>query len=200
LAKIVQFMSMSLDGLIAGPTTMREPAADQGDRLHDWLSDGGVDPRSHRPASAPSATVFDEVMATGAVIAGQRTYELAGGWNGDHHDGVPVFVVTHSAPDGTPPGSVRFITECIESCVGQAKAAAGDKDVLVHGANTAQECLLDEMEIQLIPVLLGEGRRLFEGLGREHIELELVRALEAPGVTRLRHRVQPAATTSGTEG
>jgi dihydrofolate reductase len=115
-----------------------------------------------------------------------------------------VFVVTHSAPDGTPPGSVRFITEGIESCVAQAKAAAGDKAVLVHGANTAQECLravlLDEMEIQLILVLLGEGRRLFDGRGREHIELELVRALEAPGVTRLRYRVQPAATAPATEG
>jgi dihydrofolate reductase len=81
LAKIVLFMSMSLDGFIAGRNDDAEnPFGIKGDRLHDWLSDGGVDPRSHRPASAPSATVFDEVMATGAVIAGRRTYELAGGW------------------------------------------------------------------------------------------------------------------------
>jgi dihydrofolate reductase len=127
-----------------------------------------------------------------AVIAGRRTFDLARGWDGDHADGVPVFVPTHAAPESTPPGHVRFVTDGIESCVATAKAAAGDRDVLLHGANTAQECLRaglhDEMEIHLIPVLLGEGRRLFEDLGPEHIELELSRVLEAPGVTHLRSR------------
>jgi dihydrofolate reductase len=79
--------------------------------------------------------VFDEMMATGAVIAGRRTFDLARGWDGDHHDGVPVFVPTHAAPDGEPPGHVRFVTDGIESCVAQAKAAAGDRDVMLHGAS-----------------------------------------------------------------
>jgi dihydrofolate reductase len=104
-----------------------------------------------------------------------------------------VFVPTHTAPQSEPPGQVRFVTDGIESCVAQAKNAAGDRNVLLHGANTAQECLraglLDEMEIHLIPVLLGQGRRLFDNLGPEHIELELLRTLQAPGVTHLRYRV-----------
>jgi dihydrofolate reductase len=195
MANIVLSMSMSLDGFITGPDDGTEhPLGRDGHRLHAWLSDGGTDPASHRPPSGPSAKVFDELMATGAVIAGRRTFDLARGWDGDHHDGVPVFVPTHVAPEGEPPGHVRFVTDGIESCVGQARAAAGDRDVLLHGASTAQDCLraglLDEMEIHLVPVLLGEGRRLFEDLGPEHIELELVRTLEAPDVTHLRYRVR----------
>jgi dihydrofolate reductase len=194
MARIVLYMSMSLDGFITGPDDgMEHGLGVGGHRLHDWLGDGdGV--AAYRPAAEPSAKVFDELMATGAVIAGRRTFDIAHGWSGDHHDGVPVFVPTHDPPEGEPPRHVRFITDGIASCVAQAKAAAGDRDVLLHGANTAQACLraglLDEMEIHLVPVLLGEGRRLFEGLGPEHIELELVRALEAPGVTHLRYRVR----------
>jgi dihydrofolate reductase len=177
----------------APPTTATTPLGLDGHRLHDWFTDGTGDPKSYRPSSGPSAQVFDELMATGAVIAGRRTFELAGGWGGDHHDGVTAFVPTHTAPEGEPPGQVRFVTDGIESCVAQAKNAAGDRNVLLHGANTAQECLraglLDEMEIHLIPILLGQGRRLFDSLGPEHIELELLRTLQAPGVTHLRYRV-----------
>ena len=162
MAKIVLDMSMSLDGFIAGPNDSTEhPLGVGGHRLHEWLNDGSGDPPTFRPTAEPSATVFDEMMATGAVIAGRHTYDLAGGWDGDHHDGVPIFIPTHSAPPGSPPGHVHFVTDGIASCVAQAKAAAGDRNVLLHGASTAQECLraglLDEMEIHLMPVLLGEG-------------------------------------------
>ena len=194
MAKIVLDMSMSLDGFITGPDdVMQNPLGMDGHRLHDWLNDGSGDPRSYRPTDEPSATVFDEVMATGAVISGRRTYDHARGWNGDHHDGVPIFVPTHSPPPGPPPGNVRFVTDGIASCVAQAKAAAGERDVLLHGATTAQECLraglLDEMEMHVVPVLLGQGRRLFDGLSPDHIELELVRSLQAPGVLHLHYRV-----------
>jgi dihydrofolate reductase len=197
MGKVVLYMSMSVDGFITGP----DDGADQGlgaggERLHDWLSPGGVDPRSYRPVDEPSATVFDEVMATGAVITGRRTFDFAGGWAGDHHDGVPVFVLTHAAPDEPAPGHARYVTDGIESCVAQAKAAAGDRDILLHGAATAQECLrarlLDEMELSLVPVLLGQGRRLFEDLPPEHIELEELRALDAPDVLHMRYRVRSA--------
>jgi dihydrofolate reductase len=91
------------------------------------------------------------------VISGRRTGDFAGYWGGDHHSGVPIFVPTHQAPSGTPPGNVCFVTDGIESCAEQAKAAAGDRDVMLHGAYTAQRCLrarvLDVMEIELIPVL-----------------------------------------------
>ncbi|TDE37794.1 dihydrofolate reductase family protein [Actinomadura sp. 6K520] len=195
MSKVVLYMSMSVDGFVTGPDDGTEHGLGVGgERLHDWLRPGGGDPRSHRPGDGPSATVFDEAMATGAVITGRRTFEFAGGWAGDHHDGVPIFVLTHAAPAEPPPGHARYVTDGIESCVAQAKAAAGGRDILLHGAATAQACLraglLDEMELQLIPVLLGQGRRLFENMPPDHIELELVRALDAPGVQHLRYRVR----------
>jgi len=133
-------------------------------------------------------------MATGAVISGRRTFELAGRWQGDHHDGVPIFVLTHHVDDGdVPPGSARFVTD-VGECAGQARAAAGDRAVMVHGAGAAQALLraglLDELEIHLVPVLLGGGRRLFDSLGPGHIELELVRRVEGRDVTHLRYRVK----------
>jgi dihydrofolate reductase len=198
MGKVVLYMSMSVDGFIAGPEDSEEHGLGVGgERLHAWLADGGMDPVSYRPADDAGAAVFDEMLATGAVITGRRTFDFAGGWAGDHHDGVPIFVLTHVAPAGPPPGSVRFVTGGIASCVAQAKAAAGGRDIMLHGAATAQECLraglLDEMQIHLVPVLLGQGRRLFDGLPPEHVELDLVRALDGPGVQHLRYRVRSEA-------
>jgi dihydrofolate reductase len=198
MSKVVLYMSMSLDGFIAGPDDGPDHGLGvNGERLHAWLRSGGVDPGSYRPVDGPSATVFDEVMATGAVIVGRRTFEFAGGWAGDHHDGVPIFVLTHAAPEEPAPGAARYVTDGIASCVVQAKTAAGGRDILLHGAATAQACLraglLDEMELQLMPVLLGQGRRLFEDLPPDHIELELLRSLDGPGVLHLRYRVRSAA-------
>jgi dihydrofolate reductase len=195
MSKIVLHMSMSVDGFITGlDDGMDHGLGVNGERLHDWLRAGGVDPGSHRPVDETNATVFDEAMATGAVITGRRTFDQADGWAGDHHDGVPIFVLTHAAPDEPAPGSARYVTNGIESCVEQAKAAAGGRDVLLHGAATAQACLraglLDELELQLIPVLLGQGRRLFEDLPPDHVELELLRSLDGPGVLHLRYRVR----------
>jgi dihydrofolate reductase len=193
MSATVLYMSMSLDGFIAGPNDDRGNGLGvDGHRLHDWLADG-TDPASHRP-SGVSGAVFDELMATGAVVAGRRTFEIAGGWSGDHHDAVPIFVVTRRPPDGGAPGwpLVTYVTD-VASAMARAKDAAGDRNVLVHGARTAQLALaagvLDELEIHQIPVLLGQGRRLFDHLGPHHIELELARIVDAPGVTHLRYRV-----------
>ncbi|MDQ3739116.1 MAG: dihydrofolate reductase family protein [Actinomycetota bacterium] len=197
MSKVVLYMSMSVDGFITGPDDgMDHGLGVNGERLHDWLRAGGVDPRSHRPVDEPNATVFDEAMATGALIAGRRTFDFAGGWAGDHHDGVPIFVLTHAAPDEPAPGYARYVTDGIKSCVAQAKAAADGRDILLHGAAIAQECLraglLDEMQLQLMPVLLGQGRRLFEDMPPDHIELELLRDLDGAGVLHLRYRVRSA--------
>jgi dihydrofolate reductase len=197
MGKIVLYMSMSLDGFIAGPgDTQDNPFGDGGQRLHEWLATGGEDPGSYRPADEPSRAVFDGMLASGAVITGRRTGSFVGYWGGDHHSGVPIFVPTHQAPTGTPPGSVVFVTDGIESCVAQAKAAAGDRDVMLHGAYTAQSCLrakvLDVMEIQLVPVLFGQGRRLFDNLGPGRIELEPVRARESPSALHLRYEIKYA--------
>jgi len=194
MSATVLYMSMSLDGFITGPNDNRGNGLGvDGHRLHDWLADG-TDPASHRP-SGVSGEVFDELMATGAVVAGRRTFEIAGGWSGDHHDGVPIFVLTRRPPDGGTPGwpLVTYVTDAA-TAMARAKEAAGDRNVLVHGARTAQLALaagvLDELEIHQIPVLLGQGRRLFDHLGPDHIELELARIVDAPGVTHLRYRVR----------
>lgn len=194
MARVVLDMSMSVDGYITGPDDGPEHGLGvDGELLHGWLGAGGVDPGSYRPGDEAGRTVFDEVMATGAVITGRRTFEHAGGWAGDHHNGVPVFVLTRTAPEEPAPGHARYVTD-VESCVAQAKAAAGDRDILLHGASAAQAVLraglLDELELHLISVLLGQGRRLFEDLPPDHVELELVRALDGPGVQHLRYRVR----------
>ena len=99
------YMSMSLDGFIAGPDDRTgQELGRGGGRLFNWMDD--------RMSDGPSGRVFREAMATGAVISGRRTFELAGRWQGDHHDGVPIFVLTHHVEDGdVPPGSARFVTD-----------------------------------------------------------------------------------------
>jgi dihydrofolate reductase len=145
IAPIRLYMSMSLDGFVTGPDDRPSHALGRdGGRLFNWLDD--------RMSDGPSGQVFRELMSTGAVIAGRRTFELAERWQGDHHDGVPIFVLTH-APDEAdlPPGSARFVTD-VAACAEQAKAA-GDRAVMVHGAGAAQALLraglLDELETPL---------------------------------------------------
>ena len=144
------------------------------------------------PLPGPDGQVYGELQATRAVIAGRRTYEHAGHWQGDHHDGVPIFVLTSQVPADPPPGSVRYVTE-VSACAEQARAAAGDGDVMVHGAGAAQALLgagqLDELELHVVPVLLGQGRRLFDHLAAEPIELELLRTLTPPDVDDRAQRV-----------
>jgi dihydrofolate reductase len=183
------YMSMSLDGFIAGPDDRKgQELGRGGGRLFNWMDD--------RMSEGPNGQVFRECMATGAVISGRRTFELAGRWQGDHHDGVPIFVLTRHADEAdVPPGSARFVTD-VEDCAAQARAASGGRAIMVHGAGAAQSLLraglLDEMEIHLVPVLLGDGRPLFGTLAQDRVEFELARVLDGPGVTHLRYRhVQP---------
>ena len=192
MSSSVLYMSMSLDGFIAGPhDDVGQGLGVDGERLHAWLGPEGEDPSTFRP-TGPSSQVFNELMATGAIVVGRRTFDLAGHWNGDHH-GVAIFVPTRGTAPAPQSALVHYVTDGVESAMRQAKQAAGEANVMVHGANLAQSCLcagvLDEVEIQLMPVLLGEGRRLFEHLGAEHIELELTRVIDAPGVTHLRYKV-----------
>ena len=140
--------------------------------------------------------VFDEMMATGAVVAGRGTFEPAGGWDGDHHDGVPIFVLARREPgiDVARWPLVTYVSD-VRMAMTEAKRAAGDKNVLVHGIGTARLALaagvLDELEIHLVPVLLGQGLRLFDERGPEHIELERTRILEGEaGVTHMHFQVQ----------
>jgi dihydrofolate reductase len=198
MSKVVLDMSVSVDGFIAGPHDSAEHGLGvDGELLHGWLGEGSSDPESYRPDDAPGALVFDEILQTGAVIVGRRTFELAGGWGGDHHDGVPIFVLTRNPPAEPAPGHATYVTD-VESCVARAREAAGHREILLHGASAAQALLraglVDELQLHLVPVLLGQGRRLFDDLPPDHVELELLRALEGPGVLHLRLRVRHEAS------
>jgi dihydrofolate reductase len=194
----VLYMSMSFDGFIAGPNEGPDNGlGDGGERLHDWLSPEVSDSLGipGRP-SGVNGQIYDEFMATGAVVAGRGTFEPAGGWGGDHHDGVPIFILARHEPgiDISQWPLVTYVDD-VTTAMTLAREAAGDKNVLVHGAGTAQLALaaavLDELELHVIPVLLGQGRRLFAGLAAEQIELERARILEGEGgVTHVHHRVQ----------
>ena len=198
MSATVLYMSMSLDGFIAGPNEgPGNGLGDGGERLHEWLFQGGEEGHESigEQLSGPNRQVYDEFMATGAVVAGRGTFEPAGGWNGDHHDNVPIYILSrHPAPDWAANWpNVHYVSD-LAAAMRDAKAAAGDRNVLVHGAGITQRALrldlLDEMVIHLVPVLLGEGRPLFVHLGLEQRELEQVRVLEGDGVTHLHYRVK----------
>lgn len=186
----VLYMSMSLDGYIADPDDFVGGA--DGHRLHDWFAPGG----EYAQLSGPVEELMEEMRnASGAVVAGRRTAELMDHWGGDHN-GLPIFVPSHRPPP--PPARwgyplVTYVDDGIESAMAQAKSAAGEKNVHVVGGYTAQRALeagvLDEVQIHLIPVVLGSGRRLFDVLPAL-IELEIVRVIDTPDATHLRYRVR----------
>ena len=194
MSKLIALMSMSLDGFVADPD-------DGVDEVFDWYFSGdvaiplgGPDDFTFMtdPASADHVrTLFSEL---GAVLTGRRTFEKADGWGGNHHWG-PAFVLTHEIPDGWPrPNStVNFVTDGLESAVRQAMAAAGDKAVGVHGADTIQQLLnaglLDELAIDVAAVLLGSGIRLFDRLAGAPIKLGDPSVTAGVGVTHLRYPV-----------
>lgn len=189
----VLYMSMSLDGYITGPNDRPgNGLGDNGLRLHGWFLT--PDGEFFRPVG-PAEQLVDDMNATGAVLVGRRTVEIVDHWGGDHHGGVPIFVPSHRPPGPSVANYplVTYVTDGIASAMAQAKTAAGDRNVLVHGAYTAQRALeagvLDELEIHQIPVLFGRGRRLFDDLP-SHIELEIVRVIDTPEATHIRYRVR----------
>jgi dihydrofolate reductase len=198
MSKVIAIMSMSLDGYVADP-------ADGVAEVFDWYSAGDVEVRTASATagmtfhvSAPSAEHLESLQAeVGAMLTGRRTFERAEGWGGQHPWDVPAFVVTHRVPEGWPrPGStVQFVTDGIEDAVAQAKAAAGEKFVGVHGAQTIQQLLdgglLDEIHIDLAAVLLGRGVRLFEHVANAPVVLGNPTVVAGVRVTHLRYPVRP---------
>ena len=196
MGTIVAGFSMSLDGFIAGP-------GDDVSRLFAWMALGDTDLEVSSgdtdfelQMSAQDAENYQEQMRqTGAIVSGRRMFDVAGAWGGKHPMGVPVVVVTHTVPqewdyEGSP---FTFITDGVESAIEKAREIAGDKSIGVGGAEITRQCLklglLDEIGIDLVPVLLGQGVRLFEYLGIEPIELESTGVRESPGVIHLSFRV-----------
>jgi dihydrofolate reductase len=213
MARLVLDISMSLDGFVAGPNlTLEQPLGEGGERLHEWVVPLASWREPHGlegGETGPDDELFAEgIRSTGAVIMGRRMFSggegpweddpKADGWWGDDppfHK--PVFVLTHHAREtenkqgGT---TYTFVTEGPEAALEQARAAAGDKDVLLAGgADVAQQYLkaglLDELQLHLPPLLLGGGVRLFDQLGPDAIDLEVTRVIESPTVTHLRFRV-----------
>jgi dihydrofolate reductase len=193
MSKSVLYMSMSLDGFIAGPDDRPgNPGGDGFMRLHQWFCPDGES--FVRPEGA-AGELFDEFSDIGALLSGRRTAEQVDHWNGDIH-GVPIFVVSHRSPDPAVAAfpKVTYVLDGMASAMAQARAAAGEKNVLVHGGaetlrSALEEGVLDELQIHQIPVLFGKGRRLFDGLS-SRIELEIVRVIDAPDATHIRYRVR----------
>src|SRR5215210_312628 len=202
MGKVATGLTMSLDGFIAGPNDGPEhPLGEGGMRLFDWYSSGDTEYQMSGTemvvrVSPQSANMLREAHSKmGAFVTGRRTFDITNGWGGNPPLGVPAFVVTHSVPEdwvyeGSP---FTFVTEGVESAVEQAKVAAGEKDVAVGAASIVQQCiragLLEEIHIDLVPVLLGDGVRLFDNLGDGQVELECTEIIEAPDVTHMTFRV-----------
>jgi dihydrofolate reductase len=201
MGKVVFNMSVSLDGFVAGPNDGPDNGlGDGGDALFNWYFSGDTDiPISDGnmvlKVSQQSAELLKEAMENyGAGVWGRRTFDIAHAWSG-HPPGSPAFIVTHNVPqewvyEGSP---FTFVTDGVESAIRQAKQAAGDKDVVICTASILQQCLhlglMDEIHIDVAPLLLGKGVRLFDHLDIKPIQLEHIRAVEAPNVTHLGFRV-----------
>jgi len=194
MGKVIAEFTMSLDGFIAGPN-------DEVNRIFGWYSSGDTDfpvPSSTMvfKLARASADLLRESWGTlGAIVTGRRDFDVSDAWGGTPPLGVPIFIVTHSIPqewakEGSP---FTFVTDGVESALAQAKASAGDKDVGIGGTKITQQGLqagyVDEIQIHLVPVLLGAGIRLFDHLEDEQIALEKIRVIDAPDVTHLRYRV-----------
>ena len=197
MTKVFTGASMSLDGYISGP-------AETGfEHLFKWYANGDVTVPTANPEltmhmSAVSAEHFRTIIdMTGALVVGRKLFDFTSGWGGTHPMDRPVVVVTHSVPEGWPreDAPFTFVTDGIESAIEQAKALAGDKVVAVNGGTIASQCLdarlLDEIWVDLVPVLLGEGTSFFDQLKNSPVELEGPTSIvEGTDVTHLRYRVR----------
>jgi dihydrofolate reductase len=193
MGTVILDMSMSLDGFIAGPKDDDKPERELAalESLHDWMFSG----KTEREVEVWQADYFKK---TGAILMGRRVFDFGvGPWGDNPAFHAPCFVLSHDVQEmivkegGT---TYTFVTDGIESALEKARAVAGEKAVTVMGgANAAQQSLkaglLDEIHLHLVPVLLGGGIRLFENIGTEHIELEKISVIDAPGVTHLRFRI-----------
>jgi dihydrofolate reductase len=201
MGNVVFNMTMSLDGFVAGPNDSPENGlGDGGDRLFNWYFSGTTevpisDGKMVLKVSPQSAKVLHEAFGTtGAGVCGRKTFDIAHAWGG-HPPISPSFIVTHTAPQewvkkGSP---FTFVTDGVGSAIRQAKQAAGNKDVVVSTPSILQQCLnlglMDEIHVDIAPVLLGNGVRPFDHLNIKPTELESIRVVGAPDVTHLAFRV-----------
>jgi len=220
MTRLTLDISMSLDGFIAGPNqTLEEPLGKGGERLHEWVTrlEAWREPHGLEggETNADSEVVTEALAAAGAIVMGRRMFSGGEGpweddpnpdaWWGDNPPfHVPVFILTHHEREtvGKEGGTTfTFVTDGIESALEQARAAAGDKNVaLGGGADVVQQYLkaglLDELQIHVVPLLLGGGVSLFGSLDIDQAELEQTRVIASPSVTHLRYSVKRGAPAS----
>jgi dihydrofolate reductase len=210
MSKLRFEISMSLDGYVAGPDqSEQDPLGKGGEKLHDWVVELGAWRKSHGheggEVNESTAVMEEQIENIGAGLMGRNMFGPPGGgdwgdgswkgwWGDDPPFHAPVFVITHyeREPLTLSDTTFHFVTDGIESAFEQAREAAGEKDVkLSGGADVARQYLaaglIDEMELHVVPLLLGAGERLLDDIG--DLELEQIRAVEAPGVTHLKYRV-----------
>ena len=201
MGKVVFNMTMSLDGFVAGPNDgPGNGLGDNGEQLFDWYFTGDTEIKISEgtpllKVSQQSAEIIREgFQSYGAGIWGRKTFDITGGWGG-HPPGEPCFIVTHHVPqewvrEGSP---FVFVTDGVESAVRQAKEAAGEKNVVICTASILQQALraglVDELDVDLAPVILGNGVRLLDHLAGQSIRLEKIYAIDAPHVIHMRYRV-----------
>lgn len=203
MGRIVTGFSMSLDGFVAGPNDgVDRPLGEGGERLFAWYGAGDTEFRFPdgdyvvHVSQASAERLQDAIHAAGALVTGRKTFDITNGWNGHHTLDVPVLVVTHSIPQEWvqqwgATALFTFVTDGVESAIEQAQRIAGGKNVVLGSASIVKQCLkaglLDEVSIDLVPVLLGGGVRLFEPVGAEPIDLEIVQVTEGTGVTHIQY-------------
>jgi dihydrofolate reductase len=194
---VVAQITQSLDGYVAGPNDgPGKGLGEGGERLHYWVFNG---PWSY--AEAPSGEVsgvdkeiLDEGLGrTSAIIGGRSTYEAAEAWGGENPWGLPFFILTHRTEDEPSNGAFTFVAG-LESALAKARAAAEGKDVgIMGGADTIRQALaggyLDDLIVTIAPVVLGGGKRLFEGFDQS-VDLQQVEARQSDWATHLRYRVK----------
>jgi dihydrofolate reductase len=198
--KVLAGLTMSLDGYITGPGDRPGAGLGQGgERLHYWVFGGPwsyAEPPSGSAAGADKEYLDETFGGAGALLVGRTMHDIADGWGDDPGFGVPVFVVTHRPRAAVVKGdtSFEFVTDGAAAALAQARAAAADRNViLMGGANLLGQYLnagvVDELTVSVAPVLLGAGKRLFDGSVRAGLALEQAGVIESPFVTHLRYRL-----------
>ena len=216
MSKVRFNLAISLDGYLAGPDqSVKNPLGVGGIQLHDWAFALAAFRKEHGltggEVNASSQIIEEAIANVGAVIMGRNMFgghpgrwrsdpPWNGWWGDDPPYHVPVYVLTHHAREALPMQggtTFHFVTDGIDAALAQARAAAGEKDIVIGGgASVARHYLaaghVDEINITLVPLFLGSGERLFDQLGTG-LRLEQVRVIEAPGVTHIKYRVKPTS-------
>ena len=206
MTKVLAAITMSMDGYIAGSND--RPGAglgDDGERLHYWMfGDPSTDGTAGRggPAEVDRAYLDELFSSGGAWIVGRTMHDLANGWGDDPGFGLPVFVVTHRDRETVVKGDTTFtfVTGGLDEALRQAREAAGEKNVIVMGgADVLRQCLdagiVDELALTIAPILIGSGKRLFDGIASTDLRFEPVAVIESPVATHIRYRVKSSAST-----